>query len=362
MIYKSKKPTKDGRVYFFRIKYRDVLGVSHDYTSSKYLTKKEATLEEAKYKLKLDSGVVSVNGIVVNQVFGLYIEKLKKELKPQSIPKVITCYNWLPIKQVRINDLNYSHIKKIYEALDKGGLSADYKNKILGLFKRMIKFSARCYGTSDKVLSLIDTYRKETSKKEMEFFTLDEYNKFYSVIDNTEHKVFFDILYFLGLRKSELLALTWNDIDLKKETLSVNKNITRFVDGNRWQFSTPKTKNSIRVLPIPNRVLNGLKTLKKGYMKYKNFSNDWLVFGIIAPYGNTTICNIKNRYCKMAGIKQIRLHDFRHSCASLLINKGASIQLVSKYLGHSNINITLATYTHLYQSELEDIKKTLDTL
>ena len=64
----------------------------------------------------------------------------------------------------------------------------------------------------------------------------------------------------------------------------------------------------------------------------------------------------------MAGVKQIRIHDFRHSCASLLINKGASIQLVSKYLGHSNINITLATYTHLYQSELEDIKKTLDTL
>ena len=97
-------------------------------------------------------------------------------------------------------------------------------------------------------------------------------------------------------------------------------------------------------------------------MKYKDFSNSWLVFGVNDPYGNTTICNIKNRYCKLAGVKQIRIHDFRHSAASLLINKGASIQLVSKYLGHANINITLATYTHLYQSELDDIKKTLDTL
>jgi len=362
MIYKSKKATKDGRSYFFRIKYRDVLGVQHDYASQKYLTKKEATLEEAKYKLKLSAGDVSVNGVTINQVFSLYVDKMKNELKPQSIPKMITCYNWLPFKDVKVNSLNYSHIKLLCDKLDRAKLSADYKNKILGLLKRLIKFSTRCYGTSDKILSLIDTYKKTDIKKEMDFFTIDEYNKFFGVIDVLEHQIFFDILYFLGLRKSEALALTWNDIDLNKATISISKNITRFVDGNKWQFSTPKTKNSIRVLPIPNRVLNRLKMLKKEHIKYKNFSKDWLLFGITEPWGNTTICNLKNRYCKMAGVKQIRIHDFRHSCASLLINKGASIQLVSKYLGHANINITLATYTHLYKSELDSIKKTLDTL
>ena len=226
----------------------------------------------------------------------------------------------------------------------------------------MIKFSTRCYGTSDKILSLIDTYKKTELKKEMDFFTIDEYNKFSSVIDKLEYKTFFDILYFLGLRKSEALALTWNDIDFKKETVSITKNITRFIDGKKWSFSTPKTKNSIRVLPIPKRVLESLKKIKNDYSKYKDFSKNWLIFGINDPWGNTTICNVKNKYCKLAHVKQIRIHDFRHSCASLLINKGASIQLVSKYLGHANINITLATYTHLYQSELDDIKKTLDTL
>ena len=362
MIYKSKKATKDGRSYFFRIKYRDVLGVSHDYTSQKYTTKKEASLEEAKYKLKLSTGMTSVSNITLDRVFPLYVDKMKNELKPQSIPKMITCYNWLPIKNVKINDLNYNHIKLVYDTLDKAKLSADYKNKILGLLKRLIKFSTRCYGTSDKILSLIDTYKKTELKKEMDFFTIDEYNKFSSVIDNLEYKTFFDILYFLGLRKSEALALTWNDIDFKKETVSITKNITRFIDGKKWSFSTPKTKNSIRVLPIPKRVLESLKKIKNDYSKYKDFSKNWLIFGINDPWGNTTICNVKNKYCKLAHVKQIRIHDFRHSCASLLINKGASIQLVSKYLGHANINITLATYTHLYQSELDDIKKTLDTL
>ncbi len=64
----------------------------------------------------------------------------------------------------------------------------------------------------------------------------------------------------------------------------------------------------------------------------------------------------------MANVKQIRIHDFRHSCASLLINQGASIALVSKYLGHSNITITLNTYTHMFQSELENISNKLNNL
>ena len=64
----------------------------------------------------------------------------------------------------------------------------------------------------------------------------------------------------------------------------------------------------------------------------------------------------------MARVKDIRIHDFRHSCASLLINKGASISLVSKYLGHSNISITLNTYTHMYKSELIEMTNILNNL
>jgi integrase len=80
------------------------------------------------------------------------------------------------------------------------------------------------------------------------------------------------------------------------------------------------------------------------------------------PFRETTIQVNKNKACKLARIKQIRIHDFRHSCASLLINKGASIALVSKYLGHSNISITLNTYTHMYKSELDNMIKILNNL
>lgn len=70
----------------------------------------------------------------------------------------------------------------------------------------------------------------------------------------------------------------------------------------------------------------------------------------------------KNEYVKKAGVKQIRLHDFRHSCASLLIYKGASINVVSKFLGHPKIEETLNTYTHLYSNALSNITDLIDEI
>ena len=70
----------------------------------------------------------------------------------------------------------------------------------------------------------------------------------------------------------------------------------------------------------------------------------------------------KNNNCKLAGLKQIRLHDFRHSCASLLINKNSNVAVVAKYLGHSKIEETLNTYTHFFQSDLDKVVEILDKI
>ena len=96
--------------------------------------------------------------------------------------------------------------------------------------------------------------------------------------------------------------------------------------------------------------------------QYKDFSNNWFIFGNTRPFAETTIQNKKNLYCDEGVGRRIRVHDFRHSCASLLINKGATIALVSKYLGHANISITLNTYTHMYKNELENVTNILDKL
>ena len=72
--------------------------------------------------------------------------------------------------------------------------------------------------------------------------------------------------------------------------------------------------------------------------------------------------NRKNKNAEKAGVKQIRLHDFRHSCASLLINSNASINVVAKYLGHAKIDETLNTYTHLFETKMDEVLNIVNNL
>ena len=166
----------------------------------------------------------------------------------------------------------------------------------------------------------------------------------------------------MGLRQGELQALQFKDINFKKQELSISKTLTTKLKGEKWTISPPKTKNSISVLPLPVIVLEDLKMLLNEVKKFRDYKDTWFVFGNSVPFKETTIQTHKNKYCKLASVKQIRIHDFRHSCASLLINRGASIQLVSKYLGHADISITLKIYTHLYKSELDGVADLLNKL
>ena len=173
----------------------------------------------------------------------------------------------------------------------------------------------------------------------------------------------FEILYFCGLRKGELRGLTWKNIDLVNKVLSVKKQITdRGGTVKDFQFSTPKTKSSIRTLP-PNKVLlNDLKLLKEQASKEHGFNDDYFVIGDAFPISSNTISLRKNRNCKLADVPQIRIHDFRHSCASLLVNNGANITVIAKYLGHTKIEETLNTYTHLFNSALNEVVNLIDKL
>lgn len=363
-VYKSKKLTKDGRQYFFRIKYKDIFGVSHDYTSQKFKSKPEAVNEEAKYRIKISEQKTNTSNITIDEIFNEYIEEKKKAVKKQTILKDITLYNYLDvIKNKKINQIDLKIYRMFNNYINNLNLSVVYKNKILGLFKRIIMYSNKYYNTSDSILKFVESFKEVNEiRKEMDFFTYEEYKQFDSVIDNFDYHVFFEVLYYLGLRQGECCALTWKDIDFKKETLTINKTLTTKIKGEKWTVSSPKTKNSNRTLPLTKKLLDDLKIMYNNAKQYTDFRYDWFVFGNSDPFKETTIQKKKNDYCKEAKVKQIRIHDFRHSCASLLINKGATISLVSKYLGHSKISTTLNTYTHLYKSELEDMTKILNNL
>ena len=360
----KKKTLKSGIKYSFTLRYKDIYGNTKQYTSKGYNTKREAELEEAKFRIKIQEKKTTFTSITFKDVYQEYIEYKSKLVKLQTLNKIKELSKYLePIMNVKVNDLDLATYNKFNLYVDKEGYSVNHKNKILNLLKSLVNYSHKYYNTSDTILTFIENYKEVNPfKKEMQFFTYEEFLKFESVIDELDYKTFFEVLYYLGLRQGEACSLTWSDIDFNKSEVSINKTITTKLKGQLYTISSPKTKKSNRVLPIPKKLLESLKTMKKNAKKKKYFKETWFVFGDELPFRETTIQVRKNKYCKLAGVKQIRIHDFRHSCASFLIQNGASIVLVSKYLGHSKISITLDTYTHLYENELKKVSSLIDTL
>lgn len=360
----KKKQLKTGVKYCFTLRYTDIYGNIKQYTSKGYSTKKEAEIEEAKFRIKAQESKISSSNITFKQVELEYLEYHQKDIKVQTLKKLENQVKILkPLNNVRINDFNIQTYKQFQIYLDEKNYSVAYKNKIIGVLRTLIKYSNKYYNTCDYMLNFIENYKRVNEmKKEMQFFTYDEFLKFIDKVDELDYKTFFETLYYLGLRQGEATALTWDDIDFEKKEVSINKTLTTKLKGQLYTVSAPKTLNSNRILPIPLKLLNSYEILKEQAKNKKYFNNSWFVFGDELPFRETTIQVRKNKYCKLASVKQIRIHDFRHSCASFLINNGASIVLVSKYLGHSKISITLDTYTHLYKNELLEVSKIIDTL
>ena len=126
--------------------------------------------------------------------------------------------------------------------------------------------------------------------------------------------------------------------------------------------TTPKTKSSIRTIPISELLLDDLKKLKEHQQQVYGFKEKWFILGSFEPISSDKLRLRKNRNCELARVHIIRIHDFRHSCASLLISKGASVTLVARYLGHTKIDETLNTYSHFFKNDLCDIVSQLDNL
>ena len=152
------------------------------------------------------------------------------------------------------------------------------------------------------------------------------------------------------MRKGEIHALTWNDY--KDGYISITKSLTQKLKGDD-RITPPKNKSSVRTIQVP---LPLKKILDEHYNRCKEidgFSNDLYICGGLKPLRDTTLENANIKFANEAGIKKIRIHDFRHSHASLLANEGINIQEVARRLGHSNVTITWQTYSHLYPKEEE---------
>lgn len=185
------------------------------------------------------------------------------------------------------------------------------------------------------------------------FWTLDEFHKFLAW--DPDHGLLtlcIKILYYTGMRIGELKALNLSDIDFTEGTISISKTFSA-VDG-RVYINPPKTDSGNRTILIPPFLL---KEIKK-YVDSVYLMSDTLLF----PVYESSIRSLLNKASDSLGLPHIRIHDLRHSNASLLVYLGYSPLMIKERLGHKNIKVTLDTYAQMYRAEEVEVVNELDIL
>lgn len=343
-------------------------------------------LEEAKEterRLSHEVKEVKHNNITVQQLYDEYKSVQKYKLREQTYDKVvkrldtyvIPDFSNIQLKKLTIHNLQKWKLK-IEESTKENGepFSLDYKKNIFSDFRTMLSYAVKMEYIPTNPLSRLGNFKDANSlKKKMDFYTSDEFKSFIKVARRTasdiEQKsgsmyewnfyVFFNIAFFEGMRKGEINALKWTDI--RDNTIHITRSIAQKLKGGDRE-TPPKNKSSVRSLLIPAPLQ---KILAEHYERCKllnGFTDDWRICGGEICLRDSTIENRNIKYAKQAGLKKIRIHDFRHSHASVLINNGINIQEIARRLGHSNVEMTWNTYSHLYPKEEERAINILNTI
>ncbi|VWL85842.1 site-specific integrase [Oceanivirga miroungae] len=233
----------------------------------------------------------------------------------------------------KLKDYSYQYFHKLLTNIGKE--SHKRVNSNIKVLKQINKFAYRCFEIQNKNITRLEYFKNVRVDKEYNIWTLEEFNTFVDVIPDKfiNYKIYFSILFYGGLRRGEALALQVKDISRYK--INVDKNL-----GQRDHLiSTPKTRNSIRVITMPKDLINTiLAFIDKQQLTENNF---------LFSFSYSNVVNCLRKYTKMCNLPKITPHDLRHSHASILFENNMPTAAISKRLGHSNISITLDVYTHL---------------
>lgn len=331
-----------------------------------YMTRNEALKAERDFLVGYETKEINVTGMTFKQLYEEFYEYKKDKVKTSTLRtyrvniKELSEFYELKIKDIRLE--HYIAWRKRIGALD---LADKTKNGYYKLLKTILNYETKWHDFNfTSIYNKMEKFSNPNKPpKEMQFYAWEEFKQFLSVIDDIKWKSLFEVLYFCGLRRGELRGLSWDNIDFFNSELCVVKNVVQEGDGGKCYVTTPKTRTSVRTLSVPERVMKDLHELYLRDKKQYGFNQKWFVFGDKEPLSTHILLrHQKNKYTQESGVKQIRIHDFRHSCASVLINNGASIMIVAKYLGHAKIDETLNTYSHLFKNKMDEIVKTMDNL
>lgn len=212
---------------------------------------------------------------------------------------------------------------------------------------------------------------KDIVKKEMSFWEPAEFDRFIKEVEDKELKTLYLFLYYMGTRKGEALALQWKDIDFKNDVVQIYKTVTNKIKGSAYAITSPKTQNSIRNIPMFKVVKDNLLEWKEVHKKMYGFSEECYVFGYYRPlhaerprrYMIKVLDKINKDLPEDQQLKRIRIHDFRHSHASWLINNMGKYNFsdydIAKRLGDT-VQMLHSTYAHQFKNAGRNIIESME--
>lgn len=327
---------KNGTWYFItRIEQPD--GSKKQVKRRGFKNKKAAIRAEAKLE---DEGIIQeiVTFEFVAKEYLNWYQKRRKESSYTKINSIITIHLIPHFKKMELRNIKQKDIIKFQDKLIESKAAASHIKKIHTTLSAVFNFAIKNEYTNINPASIVGNVDLK-EEKHINYWTLEEFKVFIDNVDETLYYALFMTLYYSGMRKGELLALTWADLDFEHNSINVNK-----TEYNR-KVTTTKTESSKRKILMPRFVMLQLEKIKLS----SNPKLTYVVFGEFTTSISTTTLDRKyEKYLKSSGVKKIRIHDFRHSHASYLINKGTIISVIAARLGHSDVATTLNTYSHLY--------------
>lgn len=344
--------------WYSKFYYVDYTGVRKQKMKRGFARKKDADQWEKDFLAKV-AGSPAMPFVEMCDLFledkKAHVKLVTYETQKQRLEQWIIPY----FKDKPLNEITPADVRKwqteIKQAEGARGrrLSPAYMHSIFAVMSNVFNYAVRFHGlTTNPCRVAGNTIGKKT--KNIKFWTKDQFDAFINTFDRSDpYRAAYLTLYYTGMRIGELMALTVADVDTEAGLIHVNKTYHR-VDG-KTIVTAPKTARSIRDIVIP-RFLADCLADQIGRL-YKPRPGDRIFLTSKVTY----FTHLKE-HTKTAGLPEIRLHDLRHSHASLLIELGCSALLVSERLGHENVSTTLDVYSHLFPSKQSEVADRLENL